>query len=79
MATKMTELRRRTRRERDGTRILARVLSFTPRLDARYSRPGNFKGLEAAGLLTTPEVWEICFLFWADSTYFDSRTTLLQS
>jgi len=53
VTTKMTELMRRTRREREGTRILTRVFSFTPRLDARYSRPGNFKGLEAAGLLTT--------------------------
>ena len=55
MTTKMTELRRRTKREMEGTRILTKVLSFTPRLDARYSRPGNFKGLEAAGLLTTPQ------------------------
>ena len=52
MTTKMTELRTRRRRERLGTRILTRVLSFTPRLVARYSRPGNFNVLEAAGFVT---------------------------
>ena len=75
MTTKMTELRMRMRRERLGTRILTRVLSFTPRLVARYSRPGTFNGLEAAGL-TTPG-GEKVFCLWMDPTYFDSKTTSL--
>ena len=76
MTTKMTELRMRMRRERLGTRILTRVLSFTPRLDARYSTPGNFNGLEASGL-TTPAEGERYFFFRLDPTYLDSRTTSL--
>ena len=68
MTTKMTELRMRMRRERLGTRILTRVLSFTPRLDARYSTPGTFNGLEAAGLTTPGEGDRYFFFGWIQLT-----------